>query len=154
TFLAVPDRGPGVKAYNSLVDDTVSYIARFQTFNFSLAPVFDPVYGLPLTLTPMLLDTTLLSSPTPLVYGSGDGLGTQFDGITPLGPGVPALNDVDHTHYFSGRSDNFNPILGSNNPDNARFDAESIRVSNNGKSVFISDEYGPYVYEFNRMTGK
>jgi hypothetical protein len=154
TFLAAPDRGPGVKSYNPLIDDTVSYIARFQTFNFSLAPSFDPVYGLPLTLTPMLVDTTLLSSPTALVYSSGDGLGTQVDGVTPLGSGAPALNDADHTHYFTGRSDNFDPSLASTNADNARLDAEGIRVSNNGKSVFISDEYGPYVYEFNRLTGK
>ncbi len=29
-----------------------------------------------------------------------------------------------------------------------------IRVSNDGKSVFISDEYGPYVYQFDRATGQ
>lgn len=28
-----------------------------------------------------------------------------------------------------------------------------MRVSNDGKSVFISDEYGPYVYQFDRATG-
>ncbi len=27
-------------------------------------------------------------------------------------------------------------------------------MSNDGKSVLISDEYGPYVYQFNRTTGK
>ena len=42
TFLAVPDRGPGVVAYNSLVDDTVSFIARFQTLSLSLAASVDP----------------------------------------------------------------------------------------------------------------
>ena len=31
TFLATPDRGPNATPYNSAVDDTVSYIARFQT---------------------------------------------------------------------------------------------------------------------------
>ncbi len=31
---------------------------------------------------------------------------------------------------------------------------KSIRVSNDGKSVFISDEYGPYVYQFDRATGQ
>jgi hypothetical protein len=150
----VPDRGPAINAYNPLIDGTVSYIERFHTFNFALSPSPDPVSGLPLTLTPMLLDTTLLSSPTALVYGTGDGLGTQADGITPLGSGAPALNDVDHTHYFTGRSDNFDPLSLSTNPADARLDAESIRVSNNGHSVFISDEYGPYVYEFDRKTGK
>src|ERR1043166_2370314 len=147
TFLALPDRGPNANAYNPLVDDTASYIARFHTFNLSLAPSFDPDSGLPFTLTPMLIDTTLLSSPTPLTYGSGAGLGSQIDGVTPLGSGSPGLNAVDHTDYFTGRSDNFDPTWPSTNPNNARLDPESIRVSNNGQSVFISDEYGPYVYE-------
>jgi hypothetical protein len=154
TFLALPDRGPNANPYNPLVDDTVSYICRFHTFNLSLAASFDPASGLPFTLTPMLTDTTLLSSPSPLVYGTGEGLGTQIDGITPLGSGAPALNDVNHTQYFTGRSDNFDPSLPSSNPQDARFDPESIRVSNNGNSVYISDEYGPYVYEFDRQTGK
>src|SRR5215468_5490999 len=70
TFLALPDRGPNANPYNPLVDDTVSYICRFHTFNLSLAPSFDPASGLPFTLTPMLTDTTLLSSPSPLVYGT------------------------------------------------------------------------------------
>ena len=42
----------------------------------------------------------------------------------------------------------------SGNPSNARFDPEGVRVSNDGKSVFISDEYGPYVYQFDRATGQ
>ena len=28
-----------------------------------------------------------------------------------------------------------------------------MRISNDGLKVYISDEYGPYVYEFNRLTG-
>jgi hypothetical protein len=28
-----------------------------------------------------------------------------------------------------------------------------MRMSNDGLSVFISDEYGPYIYQFNRLTG-
>lgn len=154
TFLALPDRGPNATPFNPLVDDTISYIPRFHTFNLSLAPSFDPATGLPFTLTPMLLDTMLLSSPSPLVYSSGEGLGFQIDGVTPIGSGAPALNAVDHTFYFSGRSDNFNPALPSTNPNNGRLDSEGIRVSKNGKFVFISDEYGPYVYAFNRSTGK
>lgn len=154
TFLALPDRGPNASPYNPLVDDTASYIPRFQTLNLSLAPNADPVTGLPFTLTPMLTDTTLLSSPSPLIYGSGAGLGNQSDGVTPLGSGVLALNAVDHTHYFTGRSDNFDATKPSTNPKNARLDPEGIRVANNGRSVFISDEYGPFVYEFDRATGK
>src|SRR5262249_12678052 len=33
-------------------------------------------------------------------------------------------------------------------------DPESIRASTNGTSVFISDEYGPYVYQFDKATGQ
>jgi len=154
TFLGLPDRGPNAKSYNSLVDDTASYIARFQTLNLSLAPTADPITGLPFTLTPMLTGTTLLSSRTPLNYGSGVGLGFQADGVTPLGSGAPLLNAIDHTFYFTGRSDNFDPTQPSTNPKNARLDPESIRVSNDGRSVFVSDEYGPYIHEFDRATGK
>jgi hypothetical protein len=56
--------------------------------------------------------------------------------------------------YFSGRSDNF--AAGANSLDSrfARLDPEGIRVSANGKNVFITDEYGPYIYKFNRKTGE
>ncbi len=153
SFLALPDRGPNANAYNSAVDDTVSYIARFQTLNLSLAPS-DAGSALPFTLTPTLRDTTLLSSREPLVYGSGDGLGYRIDGVTPLGSGAPALNAINHTHYFTGRSDNFDPSQPSTNPLNARLDPESLRVSPDGRRVYVSDEYGPYVYEFDRVSGQ
>lgn len=152
TFLALPDRGPNAKPFNGNVDDTVSYIARFQTLNLSLAPS-EAGSALPFVLTPTLRATTLLSSPTPLIYGSGAGLGNRIDG-NPLGSGEPALNHIHHTHYFTGRSDNFDPAQRSTNPNNARLDPEAIRVSNDGRSVFVSDEYGPYLYQFDRMTGE
>jgi hypothetical protein len=66
---------------------------------------------------------------------------------------APVLN-TSHTHYFTGRSDNFDPTQLSTNPTNARLDPEGIRVSRDGESVFISDEYGPYVYQFDRVTGR
>jgi len=142
TFVAVPDRGPNAVAYNSTIDDTTSYINRFQTLNLSLTvnPSYDPltVGSLPYTLSPFLTATTLLSSKAPLSYGVA---------------GAPALNEADK-FYFTGRSDNFNPAKSSTNPFNGRFDPEGIRVSNDGKSVFITDEYGPYVYQFNRVNGK
>ncbi len=153
TFIAIPDRGPNANSYNSLVDDTVSYINRFQTMSLRLQPS-DAGSALPFTLTPTLRATTLLSSRTPLVYGSGIGLGYQIDGYTLLGSGAPKLNFINHTYYFTGRSDNFDASRSSTNPDNARLDPESIRVSRDGQSVFISDEYGPYVYQFDRATGK
>jgi hypothetical protein len=131
----------------------VSYIARFHTLDLRLSPS-DPGAALPFTLTPTMLDTTLLSSPTPLIYGSGAGLGYQRDGVTPLGSGAPALNALDHTNYFTGRSDNFDPALPSTDPRQARLDPEGIRVSNNGDFVYVSDEYGPFLYQFNRVTGQ
>ena len=144
-FLALPDRGPNAVAFNPCSDDTVTYINRFHTVHMSLSPSDPAAGGLPFTVTPMVLDTTLLSSKTPLVYGSGCGL---------LGDGTPELNATDHTNYFTGRSDGFDPLLPSTNPGNARFDTEGIRASNNLHRVYISDEYGPYVYEFDRLSGQ
>jgi hypothetical protein len=141
TFLALPDRGPNATPYNALVDNTASYIARFQTLNLSLTASSSG--SLPFTLTPTLTKTTLLSSSTPLSYGTGAGLN--------LGSGAPAQNTAS-TFYFTGRSDNFGTGT-SGNPTDARLDPESIRVSNDGRSVFISDEYGPYVRQFDRTTG-
>lgn len=151
TFLGLPDRGPNANVYNSAVDDTVSYIDRFHTFEMMLTPN-DIGAKLPFNLTPFITKTTLLSSKTPLIYGSGDGKGNMIDGVTPIGSGAPFLNN-HHRYYFTGRSDNFNGLHLSSNPNNARLDPEGIRVSRDGKSVFISDEYGPYVYQFDRKTG-
>ena len=144
TFLAVPDRGPNAVSYNALVDDTTSYINRFQTFRLQLERAGHDA-ALPFVLTPELVDTTLLYSRQPLVYGSGADAG--------LGSGAPALNRR-HQHFFVGRSDNFDPALPSTDPLAARFDPESVRVSNDGRHLFISDEYGPYVYEFDRASGR
>jgi hypothetical protein len=144
-FLALPDRGPNAVPFNSAIDDTVSYINRFQTLHLSLAPS-DAGSSLPFTLTPFVTRTTLLSSKSPLVYGSGGGLG--------VGSGAPALNEIHHTHYFVGRSDNFDPSQLSTDPSDGRLDPEAIRVSNDGKTVFVSDEYGPYIYQFDRRTGE
>ena len=143
-FLGLPDRGPNAVSYNSCMDDTVSFINRFHTLHLSLSPS-DSGSVLPFTLTPMIVGTTLLSSRAPLVYGAGCGA---------AGSGVPAQNGANHTHYFTGRSDNFNPSRNSGSVNDARFDPESIRVSNDRRHVYISDEYGPYVYEFDRLTGQ
>ncbi len=150
TFLAVPDRGPNATPYNSAVDDTVSYINRVQTVSMSLTAT--PGSSLPFSLTPTLTNTTLLSSSAPLNYGSGAGLGNKIDGVTPIGSGAPAQNTAGK-YYFTGRSDNYGSG-NSGNPSNARFDPESIRVAPDGKSVYISDEYGPYVRQFDRTTGQ
>jgi phytase-like protein len=143
-FLAVPDRGPNAQPYDSAVDDTASYINRFQTIHMQLRPSTGEA-TLPFTLTPKLEETTLLYSRTPLVYGTGAGLA--------VGAGAPALNR-HHAYYFTGRSDNFDPTQPSSDPADARLDPESIRVSNDGLTVYVSDEYGPFVYQFSRLTGE
>jgi hypothetical protein len=73
----------------------------------------------------------------------GSGLG--------VGPVAPVLNTPSR-NYFSGRSDNFDPSGNSGNANNARLDCEGIRLSSDGKRVYISDEYGPYIYEFDRSS--
>ena len=142
TFLALPDRGPNAVEFDDAIDNTASYINRFHTITMDLKP--NTTTGLPFALTPTLKATTLLWSLTPLTYGSGAGLG--------VGSGVPPINNF-FFHFFTGRSDNFNPAKNSGNPNDARFDTEGIRLSNDGLRVYISDEYGPYVYEFDRLTG-
>ncbi len=143
TFVGLPDRGPNAVSFNPLVDDTVTYIPRFHTISMHLSRSYDP--GLPFTLTPKLRATTLLYSAHPLAYGSGEGLG--------IGSGVPPQNSL-FRHYFTGRSDAFDPDHTSGFTRDGRLDSESIRLSNDGFSVFISDEYGPYVYQFDRFTGR
>lgn len=144
TFLGLPDRGPNAVSYNAAVDHTTSYIPRVQTLKLKLrkAPSGS---ALPFALEPSLQRTTLLFDKNPLVYGSGAAVG--------LGSGAPALNRK-HAYYFSGRSDNFDPALPSTDPNNGRFDPESVRVSPDGKHLYISDEYGPYVYQFDRQSGR
>jgi hypothetical protein len=144
TFLALPDRGPNAKPYNTAVDDTASYIPRVHTLRLALTP--SPAgASLPLSVAPALRRTTLLYDRSPLVYGTG------ADAALPAG--APALNDKRHS-YFSGRSDNFDPSVSSTSPRDGRFDPESVRVSNDGERFYVSDEYGPYVYEFDRETGR
>lgn len=143
TFLAIPDRGPNAVSFNPLIDDTSSFVARFHAIDMHLQPNQGP--GLPFTISPELQSTTLLYSASTLVYGSGNGLN--------IGSGVPPINRPSR-NYFTGRSDNFDPNQSSQDPSDARLDPESIRVSNDGVFVYISDEYGPYVYQFLRVSGQ
>ena len=145
TFLAVPDRGPNAITYDAVVSDTASYINRFHTLGIELVPSA-PGSALPFAFTPTLTETTLLRTAQPLVYGDGV--------LAGLPDGAPALNAANHTHYLTGRADNFAASQLSTYALDARFDPESIRVSNDGANVFISDEYGPYIYRFSRKTGQ
>src|SRR5262249_60272121 len=65
--------------------------------------------------------------------------------------GAPATNNPNPLSS-PGRSDNFGGG-DSLSPANGRLDPESVRVANDGKSIYVSDEYGPYIYEFDRNTG-
>lgn len=146
TFLGVPDRGPNATAIpnGNLNDNTTSFISRVETLDLSLAPSNGG--SLPFSLTPTLKATTLLYSPTPLIYGNTPGLTPQS--------GVPVAN-APGKYYFTGRSDNFlAPGTLSTDPHFARLDPEAIRISRDGKTVFVADEYGPYVYQFDRATGR
>ncbi len=143
TFLALPDRGPNATPYNPKLDDTVTFIPRFDTLKMGLTPAAAGA-ALPFTLSVDMSATTLLYSPTPLAYGTGAGLD--------IGSGTPAQN-AEGRYYFTGRSDAFDPARGSCNPDNGRRDTESLRVSNDGKTVYVSDEYGPYIDAYDRATG-
>lgn len=134
TFLALPDRGPNAVAWSPSVDDTTSYISRFQTVTMNLTASSSG--SLPYSLAPVLSATTLLYSTTALNYGTAP---------------TPGIN-TGSQFYFTGRSDAFGPGSSLATTD-ARLDPESIRVSNDRKSIFISDEYGPYVYQFDRATG-
>jgi hypothetical protein len=144
TFLALPDRGPNAVAFDALIDNTASYVNRFHTVTMSLEPNKN-ASGLPYMLTPEMRATTLLWSATPLVYGTGANLG--------VGSGKPPINNF-FQHFFTGRSDNFDATQNSGNGNDARFDTEGLRLSNDGLRIYISDEYGPYVYEFDRFTGR
>jgi len=149
SFFALPDRGPNAVNYNAGIDNTTSYITRFQSLNMALT-LNTSGSGLAYSLSPTLTATTLLYSPTALTYGTGAGL--PNDDGSALGSGVPAINTAT-AYYFTGRSDGFG-TGSSSNPANVRFDPEAIRMSNDGKSVFISDEYGPYIRQFDRATGQ
>jgi phytase-like protein len=146
SFVGLPDRGPNALVYNPAVDNTTSYIPRFHALHLALAPA--PAGAtLPYVLTPFVTETTLLSSPTPLYYGDGTAYGVPS--------GKPTINSPKRgLFYFSGRSDNFDASKPSTNPNNGRLDPEGIRVSNDGNSVFVTDEYGPYVYQFDRDSGR
>lgn len=123
-FLALPDRGPNATTWNAGLDNTTSYAARFSTLELGL--VATPGSTLPFALTPTLSSTTLLYSDTPLTYAAG---------------ATALLPNTANEFYFSGRSDNFDATQSSLNPNNARLDPEALRISKDGRSVFVSDEY-------------
>src|SRR5262245_25969783 len=136
TFFALPDRGPNATAWTggAGVDNTTTFISRFHTVTLILTQT--PSGGLPFTLAPTLTGTTLLYSPTSLSYGA----------VTPA-------ENAPGKFFLCGRSDNFG--AGDSLSDvHGRLDPEGVRLSNDGQFVYVSDEYGPYVYQFDRATGE
>lgn len=143
-FVALPDRGPNAVAFDPAIDNTSSYLDRIQTLDLALQPA--PAGArLPFELHVSLQATTLLSSREPLVYGSGRGLG--------VGDGAPAANRPGQRYFFTGRSDGYDPARPSSWPDDGRLDPESLRVSRDGRSVFVGEEYGPRIMRFDRRSG-
>src|SRR5262245_36143626 len=70
--------------------------------------------------------------------------------ITPTLRDTTLLRDR-HGNHFTGSAAAFDA---TNSPRSLRFDSEGLRVSACGKTVFASDEYGPFVYEFDIESGK
>ena len=107
TFLAVPDRGPNAVSFDSLVDDTASYVPRFHTLKMNLQP--NGGQGLPFTLTPTLEATTLLYGSSPLVYGSGDGLGVgpgnEYAYLLTTGSGVSEITALNQHEFLVDERD-------------------------------------------------
>ena len=133
TFLAVPDRGPNALPFDSAGRRKYSLLHQSVSDAFAAEPYGEPGRR-PLSLYSYAYpdeDDPAPTALTPLTYGSGVGLG--------VGPGAPAQNTPDSKFCFTGRSDNFLRLGSSSVTTNARFDPESVRVSNDGKSVFISD---------------
>ena len=85
-YLTIPDRGPNAIEYAAAIDNTTSYIPRFHTVKLKLKKSARGS-ALPFDVVTKVRKTTLLSERSPLVYGSGAGLG--------VGNGAPALNEAD-----------------------------------------------------------
>ncbi len=71
-------------------------------------------------------------------------------GILPVLRGTTLLRDDDRG-FYTGSSKAFDP---SGSAASLRFDPEGVRASRCGNSVYVSDEYGPYLYEFDLGSGK
>lgn len=56
-----------------------------------------------------------------------------------------------HNDLFTGSAAAFDA---TNSTNSLRFDPEGVRVDACGRSAFVSDEYGPFVYQFSLASGK
>lgn len=97
--------------------------------------------------------------------GPGDGSTTWLDrfyhmmvAVTPSGPGYTVTPTLAHAVLLRNESsDNFvglsSAFDSTNSPASLRLDPEGLRVGPSGTTVFVSDEFGPFVYEFDVDTG-
>jgi len=133
TLYAIPDRG-----WNT--EGTVNYQSRVQKFGITFSPVYDNSASSPVTTNIELQyeDTIFLTDPK----------GNPTSGLdaNPTGPyltfkGFPQLPSTT----FTGDGFGF-PGPGGNRVVN---DNEGLVVANDG-TFWISDEYGPYIYQFGK----
>ena len=54
-------------------------------------------------------------------------------------------------HHMTGDASAYDAV---NSPASLRMDSEGVRVNPDGKSVFISDEYGPFIHQFEIASGR
>ena len=64
------------------------------------------------------------------------------------------VNGKGRSYPYHGARSDIHQLHRSTDPSFGRLDPEGVRLSRDRKSVFISDEYGPFVYQFDRATGK
>jgi len=121
TIYMLPDRGYNIKG-------TVDYRARLNKLTVVLKPPADPETMPPEarqhTLGMTLADTMLLRDANGLPL---TGLDPTVDGVRPAGGGFPVMPQAP-TGAIS-------------------LDAEAVVLMDDG-TLFVSDEYGPYIYHF------
>ncbi|RAL10796.1 uncharacterized protein BO97DRAFT_435677 [Aspergillus homomorphus CBS 101889] len=136
----IPDRG-----WNT--NGTLNYQARVHTLNVTLHLAPDNIsaqHPSPPNLQLTYLDTLLLTDPTgnPLtgLDASADFNDTlKFPGFPPLPAAIYRGNGFDSNSTSGGGH-------------RVSLDAEGLALT--ADSFWISDEYGPYVYRFDRRTGR
>lgn len=126
-YLVMPDRGPNAYAYpgGELVDKTKSYINRVHSVQVDVTQDVNHGWLVAVHLT----GTTLLGSATSLTgseYGNAE------------------------RRYFTGLSSGMDAMEPTRS---MRLDPEGLRVASDGESFFVSDEYGPFLYQFARRSG-
>lgn len=76
--------------------------------------------------------------------------GTNAYDVTPVIRATHLLRRKGND-YYTGSAAAFDA---TGSTDSLRFDPEGIRVSRCGDTAYVSDEYGPYLYEFRIETGR